>query len=130
VSPRAPMAASQQAERRVLLVEDETLVAMLIEDMVRELGWDVVAIAARVDEALEIVRTTPIDVAILDINLQGAESFPVAEALRARGIPFVFATGYGQGGLENGYRSTPTLQKPFHRRDLELAISRALALIR
>ena len=121
------MVADPQTKRRVLLVEDESLVAMLIEDMVLELGWDVVAVAARVDQALEIARTAPIDFAILDINLQGTKSFPVAEALRARGVPFVFATGYGQAGLENDYRSTPTLQKPFHRRDLEQAISRALA---
>src|SRR3712207_9233579 len=115
------------AKRRVLLVEDESLFAMIIEDMVLDLGLDVVAIAARVDQALEIVRSTPIDFALLDINLLGAKSFPAAAALRARGIPFVFATGYGQAGLENGYRSTPTLQKPFHRRDLEQAIGRALA---
>ena len=121
------MVADPQTKRRVLLVEDESLVAMLIEDMVLELGWDVVAVAARVDQALAIARTAPIDFAILDINLQGAKSFPVAEALRARSIPFVFATGYGQAGLENGYQSAPTLQKPFHRRDLERAISRALA---
>lgn len=122
------VSADAQSRGRVLLVEDESMVAMLIEDMVADLGWEVVAVATRVEEALEIAATKPFDFAILDVNLAGTKSFPVAEALRARRIPFVFATGYGSAAVENLYRGTPTLQKPFHQHELARAITDALAV--
>jgi CheY-like chemotaxis protein len=116
--------ASPAGKRRVLVVEDEVIVAMLIEDMLVDLGYDVVALSTRLDEALTFARTMPIDLAVLDVNLNGEMSFPVADALRARGIPFVFATGYGPRVLGAPYAGTPTLQKPFQigelRRTLEL----------
>jgi CheY-like chemotaxis protein len=112
---------------RTLVVEDESLVAMLIEDMVLDLGWEVVAVAGRLSEALPVAESGTIDFAILDVNLgSGTFSYPVADVLRARQIPFVFATGYGRAGLENGYRAIPTLQKPFDRRTLEKVIHEAL----
>jgi CheY-like chemotaxis protein len=112
---------------RVLVVEDEAMIRMLLEDMLGELGFTVAAQAARVDEALEAARTVAFDVAILDVNLNGQTIVPVAEALDARGMPFVFATGYGELNLPEAFRDRPTLKKPFQMeglvRTLEIALS-------
>ena len=112
--------------RRVLIVEDEMLVAMLLEDMLTDLGHIVVGIATRVESALSLIASTGPDLAILDVNLAGEKSFPVAEVLEKKGIPFVFATGYGQQGLEGNYVSRIVLTKPFHARDLERALKVAI----
>ena len=106
-------------EFRVLLVEDENLVAMLLEDMLVELGHSVVGPVARLKKALEMAQRELVDLAILDVNINGELSFPVAEALAARDIPFIFSTGYGERGLPPQYRNYPTLQKPFQQDDLE-----------
>lgn len=100
---------------RVLLVEDETLVAMLLEDMIADLGGTVVASASRVARALDFVQdaAVQIDLAVLDVNLAGEESFPIASALAERGVPLAFSTGYGNAGLPERWRGRPTLQKPF-----------------
>ena len=82
---------------RVLLVEDESMVALLLEDMLTELHHEVVGPVARLDKALEIAQWQALDVALLDVNLNGEEIYPVAEALAVREIPFVFVTGYGKG---------------------------------
>ena len=113
---------------RVLLVEDETLVAMLLEDMVSDLGGTVIASASRVGRALEILEdpSTEIDIAILDVNLGGEDAFPVAGALAERGVPFAFSTGYGNAGLPDNWRSRPTLQKPFTQDQVVAVLSRAL----
>ena len=104
--------------KRAFLVEDETLVAMLVEDMLCDEGCSVAATATRLNEALKTAKDTSVefDFAILDVNLAGDPIFPVAEALAARGVPFAFATGYGAGGLPQEWKGRPTLQKPFHRR--------------
>jgi CheY-like chemotaxis protein len=107
---------------RALVVEDEVIVGMLLEDMLGELGCDVVAISTHLDEALGLARTLDIDFALLDINLDGRQSFPVADVLRERGVPFLFATGYGANILKPPYSGTPTLQKPFQLADLERMI--------
>jgi CheY-like chemotaxis protein len=103
----------------VLVVEDEMLVGMLVEDMLSEIGCTVAGVATGLDDALRLAREAEIDFAILDVNLDGRESYPVAEALRARGLPFAFATGYGRGGLDEAYADVPTLPKPFRLADLE-----------
>jgi CheY-like chemotaxis protein len=103
---------------RILLVEDEMLVAMLLEDMLTEAGHAIVGPMARIDQAVEAARSKAIDLAILDVNVGGEEVYPVAEALAAREIPFAFATGYGAHGLRDPWQDRPTLQKPFHRNDL------------
>lgn len=103
---------------RILLVEDEMLVAMLLEDMLIEAGHSIVGPLARVDQAVEAARHEQIDLAILDVNVGGEEIYPVAEALAARDVPFAFATGYGAHGLRAPWQDRPTLQKPFHRSDL------------
>jgi CheY-like chemotaxis protein len=104
--------------RRVLVVEDEMLIGMLLEDMLTDMGHTVVAIVPRVNEALATARRESFDVAILDVHLNGQAVFPVAEVLIERGIPFVFATGYGERGLPEQYRDRPILQKPFAMDDL------------
>jgi CheY-like chemotaxis protein len=103
------------AGRKVLVVEDETLVAMLLEDMIAELGGAIAGSASRVGRALELLADSArgIDLAVLDVNLGGEEAFPVAEALADRGVPFAFLTGYGNAGLPEKWRNHPTLQKPF-----------------
>jgi CheY-like chemotaxis protein len=113
---------------RVLLVEDEALVAMLVEDMLADEGCVVVATAARLDEALAHAKNTALefDVAILDLNLAGESTFAVASALQARGVPFAFATGYGAGGLPEEWRARPTLQKPFTAGDIGKVLAKAL----
>jgi CheY-like chemotaxis protein len=103
---------------RVLVVEDEMLVAMNIEDMLLDLGHEVAALASRLDAALTLAREGNFEVAMLDVNLAGQASFPVADVLRERGIPYLFATGYGVQGIAEDYRAAPVLQKPFRARDL------------
>jgi len=102
----------------VLLIEDESMVALLLEGMRTELGHEVVGPVARLDKALEIAQQQKLDVALLDVNLNGKEIYPVAEALAPREIPFVFITGYGKNVVRAPYRDRPTLQKPLRRDDL------------
>lgn len=99
--------------RRILVVEDEMLVAMLIEDILIDLGFAIVGPAMRLDTALELAAEADFDLAILDINLAGEKSFPVAERLTAKGIPFVFVSGYGRAGLEAPFLESRVVQKPF-----------------
>ena len=108
--------------RRVLVVEDEPLIAMLIEDLVADLGFQVQHMASTVDAALAAVAQDNIDLALLDVNLGGTPSFPVAEKLIERRIPFVFTTGYGQLGIPQQFNGHAVLQKPFRRADLEAAL--------
>ncbi len=99
---------------RLLLVEDEALVSMLLEDQLAELGFEVVGPAATVDHALEICHSEPIDGAVLDVNLGGGQrSDQVADFLASKGIPFVFVTGYGEAGLHARHADRAVLQKPF-----------------
>jgi CheY-like chemotaxis protein len=114
--------------RRVLLVEDETLVAMLLEDMLGDLGAEVVASASRVDRALQVIgeRSGEFDLAVIDVNLGGEQAFPVASALAERGVPFVFSTGYGNAGLPHPWRDRPTLSKPFTEEHVRAALAAAL----
>ncbi len=103
---------------RVLVVEDEMMVSMLIEDMLTDLGCIVVGPASRLDEAMALVEEAQIDCAVLDVNLGGQPIFPLADVLRERGVSFAFATGYGDAGLREADRGSPVLQKPFREGDL------------
>jgi CheY-like chemotaxis protein len=98
--------------KRILVVEDEPMIRMLLEDMLGELGYTIAAEAARIEEALEATKNADFDLAILDANLNGQPASPVADALVARDIGFVFVTGYDDHGLF-AYRDRPTLKKPF-----------------
>ncbi|MDX7953326.1 response regulator [Lichenihabitans sp. Uapishka_5] len=101
------------AGAQVLVVEDEMLITMLLEDILEELGCRVVGSAVNLRQAEDLVRSATADAAILDVNLGGDPVFPVAEQLTARGIPFIFASGYGSATLPERWQSTPTLPKPF-----------------
>ncbi|MHA6646258.1 response regulator [Mesorhizobium sp. A623] len=96
---------------------------MELEDLLIAMGHQVIGSAARMGEALELAREAEVDFAVLDVNVGGVQSFPVADILRERGIPFVFATGYGAAGLVDGYRRETTLRKPYDSRDLARAIA-------
>jgi DNA-binding response OmpR family regulator len=99
---------------RILVVEDEMLVAMLVEEMLGMLGCEVVGPAATLDEAVAAVRANRLDGALLDANLHGRDSSPVAEALRECGVPFLLVTGYGRGDLGRAaLNAAPRVKKPF-----------------
>nr|WP_277754079.1 response regulator [Porphyrobacter sp. GA68] len=108
---------------RVLVVEDEGLVALLLEDMLHDLGMLVAGIANRVDQALGLIEKGGIDAAILDVNLSGERSYPVADALRVKGVPYVFATGYGAAALEENYASDRVIPKPYSSSDIAAALA-------
>jgi CheY-like chemotaxis protein len=119
--------ASQTLEGiRVLVVEDEVAISLLLEDMLLDMGCEIVGPAGRLAAAKDLASTERLDLAVLDVNLAGQPIYPVAEALAARGIPFVFSTGYGSAGIEEPYRCRPVLQKPFAQRELERALKSAL----
>lgn len=111
---------------RVLVVEDEMTIALMIEDMLADLGHRVVDMPMRLPLALAATERGGFDLAILDVNLDGETSYPVATLLQERGVPFVFATGYGASGLAPEFRDRPVLQKPFLRDELERALATAL----
>ena len=111
---------------RVLVIEDELMIRMLLQDMLDDLGHTLAGEAGRLDEALALAEQADFDIAILDVNLNGQPISPVVEVLIARGLPFVFATGYGQRGVPEPYRMIPTLQKPFQADALALALEAAV----
>jgi DNA-binding NtrC family response regulator len=108
------------------MVEDEMIVAWLLEDMLTDLGCAVIGPAGSVKQALAMIEAEAIDAAVLDVNLNGEMSYPIADALAARGVPFVFVTGYDKGRILDGYRVFPVLQKPFHRSELSDILAKLL----
>jgi DNA-binding NtrC family response regulator len=112
---------------RVLLVEDESIIAMLTEQMLREMGCDDIHIVGTVPTALSVIDRDPPDLAVLDVNLRGEMVLPVAQKLARAGIPFAFATGYGKTEMLNEFHHYPILQKPFDMPDLENALRSLLA---
>lgn len=121
--------AAPLAGRRLLVVEDEALVAMMIEDMLGDLGCVVVEVASSLAQAMALAEdpALALDGALLDLNLAGEKVYPVAERLAANGVPFVFSTGYGKAGIDAGYGHVPVLAKPFKPRALEAALLSALS---
>jgi CheY-like chemotaxis protein len=111
----------------VLVVEDEYLIRMLLEDMLADLGYSVAAAVGSLAEASEIAGKAEFGAAILDVNVDGQEIFPVADILSERKLPFIFVTGYGERNLPERYRNRPTLQKPFQAAQLETALGSLLA---
>jgi len=103
------------------------MIAMLIEDMLLDLGCEVAATAGRFEEALALAETGDFDLALLDVNLVGRPVFPIARVLMQRGIPFAFLTGYGSTGIDPGYPDAPVLPKPFLAQDLEAVVNRLRA---
>jgi len=113
---------SSKTMARLLIVEDEYLIRMLLEDMLADLGYEVSAAVGTLDEASALAAGGDFTAAILDVNLDGQEIFPVADILAKRGLPFVFVTGYGERGLPEPYRDHPALQKPFQVEQLKSAL--------
>ena len=111
------------AALRVLIVEDETMIAMLVEDMLAELGHATVAIASNLEEAARLAAEADFDAALLDVNLSGKTVDPIANTLAQRGIPFAFTTGIDQRGIPQAYRDRVTLQKPYVMEQLKGALT-------
>ena len=97
----------------VLLVEDEIMIRMMVADMLEELGHSVAGEAGEIGQAIKLAQATEFELAILDVNVNGHAITPVADVIKARNLPFIFATGYGAAGVPEEYRDRPTLQKPF-----------------
>ena len=114
------------AARRILIVEDEPIVALALQDMLADLGYDVVGPAFRLAGALTLAQTEPIDAAILDVNMGEGDSFGVAAQLRARGIPYLFATGYGRQGLSPEHEQSAVVQKPYRETQIAAALQELL----
>jgi CheY-like chemotaxis protein len=117
---------SRQRPLRVLVVEDEAMVRMMLEDLLGDLGYEIAGAAANLDEARQLAASQAFDIAVLDVNLNGEAIAPVADIVAQRGIPMVFATGYGQRGVPEAHRHWPTLDKPYQESDLIARIATAL----
>ncbi len=105
--------------RRILVVEDDILIAMLIEEILQDLGCVIVGPVATLDAALRLAGDEALDAAVLDVTIRGGQIYPAAERLLARGIPFILASGYGDWALPEAFRNMPRLTKPFTARDIE-----------
>ncbi len=112
--------------RSVLILEDEPVIGFALEDMVETIGGRVCGTAFRVAEALQLLEHQSCDAAILDVNIAGERSYPVADALAARGIPFIFATGYGDSEHPERFAKWPTVTKPYGLDDIRAALLGAL----
>jgi CheY-like chemotaxis protein len=109
--------------RRVLVVEDEPMIRLLLDEMLSDLGYTMAAEAGRLDEALAVAKQGEFDVAILDVNLDGQPVTPVVDVLVERGVPFVFVIGYARRGIPEGHSRAPLLQKPFQSEGLARALA-------
>ncbi len=110
----------------VLVVEDEAVVSMLVESMLEDLGCGEVWYASGVDDALQILSERTPDAAVLDVNLAGEPAYPIARRLATAAVPFIFATGYGAGGIHEDWSGRPVIQKPFQCDMLASALASAL----
>jgi CheY-like chemotaxis protein len=115
--------------RRLLIVEDEALVAIMLEDILADLGCVIVDVAGSLSQGLALVGDPALDLdaAVLDVNLGGEKAYPIAETLSAKGIPFIFSTGYGAAGVAPHFARVPAVAKPFRPKALEAALLSALA---
>lgn len=113
--------------KRAVVVEDEAVVALMLEDMLDEMGCVVAGSAARLDAAVALAREVDADFALLDLNLDGALTYPVADIFAERRLPFVLSTGYAVGMLPERFSQTPLLAKPFDLSDLKRAVGAILA---
>lgn len=114
------------SSRKVLVVEDEALLAMTLEDWLQDLGYDVIGPAMTLKTAAELAEAGGIDAAILDINIGGEWSYGIAGMLAERGVPYAFATGYGAAAEEVSAPGVPVLHKPYHREELGRIVARLL----
>ncbi|HJP98778.1 MAG TPA: response regulator [Rhodanobacteraceae bacterium] len=107
---------------RVLIVEDDAMISMMLQDLLEDMGCQVVGVASRLEEARHKSEAEDFDVALLDVNLRGERTFPVAEAMQQHHRPFVLTTGYATTILPDSLRDATLLQKPYRRQDLECAL--------
>jgi CheY-like chemotaxis protein len=114
---------SSGAGKRVLVVEDEPMIRLLLDDMLTDLGYSMAAEAGGLDEALTVARQGQFDMAILDVNLNGQPITPVVDVLTERGVPFVFVSGYARRGVPEEHKQAPLLQKPFQAEGLGRALA-------
>jgi len=124
--PGSDRRAQPLEDLRVLIVEDEFLVAALLEDTLAGFGCRVLGPASTVQEGLELIRTERVEAAVLDVNIDGEPVFPVADALAAAGVPFIFATGYGRAGVADRHGERSVLEKPYESRTLRHALESAI----
>jgi two-component SAPR family response regulator len=115
--------------RRILILEDEAMVSLLLEDMIEDFGAELAGSFSRLERALAAMENgLQVDVALLDVNVAGERSFPLAAVLTGKSVPFVFTTGYDRSGLPAEWRDAPSLRKPFLQDDVRRALERALGL--
>lgn len=117
------MARAQPPGWSIVLVEDETMIRMMVAEMVQDLGHRVSGEASELEQALRMVETVDFDLALLDVNLNGTIVSPLLDLLERMGRPFVFLTGYGRAALPQRHQNRPTLQKPF----LQDALARVIS---
>jgi DNA-binding response OmpR family regulator len=110
----------------VLVLEDEPIIGFALEDMLLQIGCDRVTLATRISEAQQIASEVKLDAAILDVNIHGVQSYPVADALAARRVPYIFATGYGDRAHPDQHRDTLTLTKPYSIDDIRAGLRKAI----
>jgi DNA-binding NtrC family response regulator len=125
--PRRPGGADRSSSRRILVVEDEFLVALLLQGELEALGFSIVGPFTSVTSGIEASRREDFDLAILDVNLGGEMVFPLADELSAHGVPFLFVSGYGEVVLPERHRAAPRLAKPYDQTALAREIERLLA---
>ena len=113
---------------RVLIVEDEIVVALFLEDALAEFGYEVAGVASRLDEAMARSQTPDFAAAVLDVHLNGQDVFPLADRLAELKLPFIFATGYGARGIPARHADRPVLQKPFLPAELAEALASVTAV--
>jgi len=121
--PCHPTDSFNDDRQQVLVVEDEALIAMYVETIVEQSGYDVAGVVSSIDDALAFIDDHTVDSAVLDIDLRGRPVYPLAEVLKKRGIPFVYASSSSERAIPPAFRSGPVVQKPFAASEL----SRALA---
>jgi DNA-binding LytR/AlgR family response regulator len=121
-------AATALLGRRILIVDDDYLIALVVIDFLEEAGAEILGPLGQADEAIAFIEAngTAIDGAVLDVNLHGAKSYPVADALEAHEIGFIFATGYGADALDGDYRKYPRCEKPFNELTLVATLAKAI----
>ena len=112
--------------RSILIIEDEMLILMMIEDMLADLGCESVSVASKIGQAITLIDGQVFDAAMVDLNLSGVESYPIADALMARDVPYFFSTGSSVANIRHGYREQDVLKKPFTFDQLSDMLSRSL----
>ena len=111
-------------KQRILIVEDEIVVALFLEDVLADFGYEVAGVVSHLDVAM--AREPDYDIALLDVHINGHNVFDFADLLASRDIPFVFATGYGERGIPEHHRGRPVLQKPYQPEDLRRILQEAM----